>query len=86
VSLWTKDHRHDLMYKVTDVCDPKDCPTPLHVKVEPYKGKYLFKDGRFGSRPEGPVRTHGRGRMQNVACRRGRGGGGGGGAWWCCGL
>ncbi|KAI8473754.1 MAG: hypothetical protein J3K34DRAFT_409834 [Monoraphidium minutum] len=55
VSLWTKDHVHDLMYKVTDVCDPKDCPTPLHVKVEPYKGKYLFKDNQYGSRPEGPV-------------------------------
>jgi hypothetical protein len=36
MALWLKDHSHDLMYKVTDVCDPKDCPTPLDVKVEPY--------------------------------------------------
>lgn len=64
VSLWTKDHSHDLMYKVTDVCDPKDCPTPLDVKVEPYKGKYLFKDSRPGSRPEGPVRGGGPGGWQ----------------------
>ena len=55
VSIWLKDTSHDLMFKVTDVCDPKDCPTPLDVKVEPYKGKYLFKDNRPGSRPEGPV-------------------------------
>lgn len=34
---------------------PQDCPTPLHVKVEPYKGKYLFHDNNYGSRPEGPV-------------------------------
>lgn len=37
LSIWTEDHSHDLMWKVTDVCDPKDCPTPLDVKVEPYK-------------------------------------------------
>jgi hypothetical protein len=37
LSIWTEDHSHDLMWKVTDVCDPKDCPTPLDIKVEPYK-------------------------------------------------
>jgi hypothetical protein len=37
MSIWTEDHVHDLMWKVTDVCDPKDCPTPLDIKVEPYK-------------------------------------------------
>ena len=42
------------MWKVTDVCDPKDCPTPLDVKVEPYKGKYLFLNNK-GSRPRVPV-------------------------------
>lgn len=42
LSIWLPDRSHDLMFKVTDVCDPKDCPTPLHVKVEPYKGRYLF--------------------------------------------
>lgn len=56
LSVWTKDHSHDLMFKVTDVCDPKDCPTPLDVKVEPYKGKYLFYQHKTqGARPTGPV-------------------------------
>ncbi|KAF8055667.1 hypothetical protein HT031_006689 [Scenedesmus sp. PABB004] len=54
LSIWTEDHSHDLMWKVTDVCDPKDCPTPLDVKVEPYKGKYLWYNGK-GSRPRAPV-------------------------------
>lgn len=54
LSIWTPDHAHDLMWKVTDVCDPKDCPSPLDVKVEPYKGRYLWKGGR-GSRPAGPA-------------------------------
>eukprot|EP00775_Hariotina_reticulata_P004417 gene4417-4670_t len=54
LSIWTEDHSHDLMWKVTDVCDPKDCPTPLDVKVEPYKGKYLWY-GNKGSRPRVPV-------------------------------
>jgi hypothetical protein len=39
---------------VTDVCDPKDCPTPFDVKVEPYKGRYLWY-GSKGSRPRAPV-------------------------------
>jgi hypothetical protein len=58
VALWLKDHSHDLMYKVTDVCDPKDCPTPLDVKVEPYKGRYLWyirPGGSPGYLPRGPV-------------------------------
>ena len=54
MSIWTEDASHDLMWKVTDVCDPKDCPTPLDVKVEPYKGKYLFLNNK-GSRPRVPV-------------------------------
>lgn len=54
LSIWTEDHSHDLMWKVTDVCDPKDCPTPFDVKVEPYKGRYLFY-GNKGSRPRVPV-------------------------------
>lgn len=54
LSIWTEDHSHDLMWKVTDVCDPKDCPTPLDIKVEPYKGKYLWY-GAKGSRPSVPV-------------------------------
>lgn len=26
LALWLPDRSHDLMYKVTDVCDPSDCP------------------------------------------------------------
>jgi hypothetical protein len=43
------------MYKVTDVCDPKDCPTPFDVKVEPYKGRYLFFERRTDYLPSEPV-------------------------------
>jgi hypothetical protein len=43
------------MWKVTDVCDPKDCPTPLDVKVEPYKGRYLWYENRPGVLPTEPV-------------------------------
>lgn len=55
LSIWTKDHSHDLMFKVTDVCDPKDCPTPFDVKVEPYKGRYLFFERRTDFLPSEPV-------------------------------
>ncbi len=55
LSIWLPDCSHDLMYKVTDVCDPKDCPSPLDIKVEPYKGRYLFKERRPGVLPTGPV-------------------------------
>ncbi len=55
LSVWLPDCSHDLMYKVTDVCDPKDCPTPLDIKVEPYKGRYLFHENRKGVLPSGPA-------------------------------
>lgn len=40
--------------QVTDVCDPKDCPTPLHMKVEPYKvraAQRSAKHRRGGAQP-----------------------------------
>jgi hypothetical protein len=36
------------MWKVTDVCDPKDCPTPLDIKVEPYKVGGRGRAGQVG--------------------------------------
>ena len=51
-SVWTEDHAHDLMFKVTDVCD--DCRDPFEVRVEAWKASYLFHH-REGPRPTKPV-------------------------------
>lgn len=49
-SVWTTDHSHDLIFKVTDVCDPRDCPTPFVMKAQAWKASYLFYH-RNGQRP-----------------------------------
>ena len=55
----THAHTHKKKHtKVTDVCDPKDCPTPFDIKVEPYKGRYLWRMGTNDNPyylPTGPV-------------------------------
>lgn len=58
LSIWLPDCSHDLMFKVTDVCDPRDCPTPLHVKVEPFKGKWLFERSSKGGLPRPGQTAH----------------------------
>lgn len=49
-SVWTEDHSHDLMFKVTDVCPPSVCKSPFEVRVEAWKASYLFYH-REGRRP-----------------------------------
>jgi hypothetical protein len=50
MSVWTQDHSHDLMFKITDVCPPSICKTPFEVRVESWKASYLFYHSQ-GPRP-----------------------------------